>query len=541
MKKPLQHSFLGLLCLFGSNLIAQVAQSPPGQEESTPSARVGEIVIYGEIVPLKTHSELIMELWEDPIDQVTHNPAMEYFRLPLQNGTLKTGNPGSYWFRGNFPLERIAYLSIQSGETNLIQNLLVFPDDSTKFQWNERASELAFSGPSGNWMTLQQDLLRLEYSRSMERPTVIHSRNPAGMFKDQQELAEFRASQELEFGRTVEVWEIDPAGMLQDLKEIHRCKALFPKDALELIRSYAEKIPQERLDLLEVEQLAKAWKHYWVLLQSLQRYSTATPQVGEALKTFFKSSLQGFNPLETYPGRLASPAYLELNYEKVRLMQALFDTNAMECISELFEGEELDLMIAKYLFRTFPTSGLGFEVAMDISRKFKDVGLRETVQGFLAAFAPGAPISGSKFLTPSADCVGLDGFKGKTLLVHFWFTGCKASAGFYKNVLQELHDDYAEAADVQIISISVDANPKIWSHGLETGLYSNSDWKQLYVGDVGSYHPFLQTYGIYTYPHVMLIDKEGKLVQPGGFERNAGYLKARIEAVRWQGETSIIY
>lgn len=547
------------ICLFGSKTTAKVADSPgayflhrsvppdspdPGdthrggvsRPDTTPLLKKLKeeqtVLIYGEILPLETYSELTLQLWEESIDQGTHNPSLEYRKIPLHNGSLKTGNPGYYWFKMAFPLKKTAYLSIQVGETELVQSLLVYPGDSIKFQWNEHASLLAFSGPAADWMTLQQDLLRLECSRSMEWPTVVHSYNPLEMFRDEQELKLFGASQKMNFGRKVEVWKVDPGEMLQDHKEIYQTRSLRPVKALALIRSYAGRIPTDRLDLLEAEQLAKAWKHYWVMLGSLNRYSDQDSIVRGELVAFFNSSLQDFNPVEQYPDRLASPAYLEMNYEKIRLMRALLDKDAAACISSLYEGKEREMLLTKNLFRTFPASGLSYEEALALTMEFEDASLRESVVQFLEPFAPNAPINTFKFVTQEGEPIGLDSFRGKTILVHLWFTGCKASSAIYTDTLRALQEEYADADDMAIVSISIDANQKIWLHGLEEGTYSHPSWKQLHVGRIGLFHPFLITYGIYSYPHVMLIDKEGKLVKSGGFERNTEVLKSAIEAVR---------
>jgi len=547
------------ICLFGSNKTAKVADSPgayllhrsvpPVSPDPGDNHRVGEIrsdtltslgdlekdqsiLIYGEILPLEIYPELTLQLWEEPIDQATHNPSMEYLKIPLRNGSLKTGNPGYSWLKTELPLNKTAYLSMQVGKTRLFQNLLVFPGDSIKFQWDQSASIVAFSGPATDWMTLQQDLLRLDHSRSMEWPTMIHSYDPLEMFRDEEELSLFEASQEMNFGRKVVVWKVNTGEMLEDYKEIYQTRSFRPERALKLIRSYAGRIPVERLDLLEVEQLAKAWKHLWVMLGSLSEYAVQDLQVREELVDFFKSSLQDFNPVEQYPNRLASPAYLEMNYEKVRFMKALLEKDAAYCISSLYSGKEREMMLAKNLFQTFPNSGLTYETALAQSAQFADTALREAVERFLEPFAPNTLIATSKFVTQEGDSVGLDTYIGKTVLVHLWFTGCKGSSIYYTKVLQALQEEYATANDVAIVSISIDTNREIWLHGLEKGAYSHPDWMQLHVGSMASYHPFLITYGVYYYPHVMLIDKEGKLVKSGGFEENTEALISAIEAVR---------
>ena len=503
-----------------------------GQEESIPSAPVGEVLLYGEIIPLKVHEQLTLEVWENPIDPITHNPAMEYSKIPLQSGTLKTGNPGAYWFNRSIPLDHPAYLSLQAGEVQLIRELLLFPGDSVMFQWDERSSQLAFAGPAKDWISLQQALSILSQSESLQNPIIIHSLNPSEMFGDAGEMQGYAESQKSSFSRQVSLWKVDPAEMLRELKDALATKKYQPLASLDLIESYSGRIPDARLDLLAAEQTSKAWKHYWVLLQSLRRYTEKDPAVEQELKAFFETSLLDFNPAEHLPGRIYAPAYLEMNYEKVRLMQALFQKDPLAIIPELFQGVEKERMLAKHLFRTFPASKLGFQDAMNLIADFQDLNLKASVADFLAPFAPDTPVDGSGFISQEGDTIGLDQFKGKTVLVHFWFTGCKASSAFYSTVLKELSQDYPGQEDFRIVSVSVDSSPKVWSHGLSTGKYSDPEWLQLNVGDIGSFHPFLKTYGIYAYPHVMLIDKEGKLVQSGGFERNVNHLISEIEAVR---------
>ena len=100
-------------------------------------------------------------------------------------------------------------------------------------------------------------------------------------------------------------------------------------------------------------------------------------------------------------------------------------------------------------------------------------------------------------------------FKGKLLVLDFWFNGCTGCAQM-KEVLSPVVKKYKLDTNVVFIAISVDPTEKLWKAGLEKGIYTFSDHLNLYTDGLGSRHPLIKNYNFMAYPQLLFFDKSGK-------------------------------
>ncbi len=112
------------------------------------------------------------------------------------------------------------------------------------------------------------------------------------------------------------------------------------------------------------------------------------------------------------------------------------------------------------------------------------------------------------FLQDQADSlVSLKEFQGKVIYIGFWFVGCAPCIKEFphENALVEKF----EGKDVRIISICVRSSRENWMkmssrYGLKTiNLFANPNWEK----------SLIEKYNIKSYPHYVLIDKTGKVVE----------------------------
>ncbi len=104
----------------------------------------------------------------------------------------------------------------------------------------------------------------------------------------------------------------------------------------------------------------------------------------------------------------------------------------------------------------------------------------------------------------------LKDFEGKVLVLDFWFTGCMACevlAVRMKDIIHNLKDE-----KVVFVTISVDAKREIWIKSLKKGKYTHPEGVNLYTDGKGYFHPILKHYNIWGYPHLIIIDKQGKVI-----------------------------
>src|SRR5690606_23869590 len=104
--------------------------------------------------------------------------------------------------------------------------------------------------------------------------------------------------------------------------------------------------------------------------------------------------------------------------------------------------------------------------------------------------------------------VTTENFKGKAMLLDFWFTGCPSCAGITPYLAQV--EEMLATENITFISISVDSNKETWKRGI--GNFSSPTAIALYTGGVGDDHPIIQHYQIKEFPRLILIDKNGKII-----------------------------
>ncbi|MDB5112381.1 MAG: resA 7 [Mucilaginibacter sp.] len=150
--------------------------------------------------------------------------------------------------------------------------------------------------------------------------------------------------------------------------------------------------------------------------------------------------------------------------------------------------------ISNYLemFKTFSADpGYGY-----VADFFKDMVKAEA----------GFPIPGFELKDINGQTVNLASFKGKYVLIDFWFYNCD----FCRRMIPSLKKMYAEfnPKGFEIISISVDpkADEMHWRKAVADDA---APWVQLWDFD----KTLPAQYGVNGYPNMFLLDKEGKLIQ----------------------------
>ena len=100
-------------------------------------------------------------------------------------------------------------------------------------------------------------------------------------------------------------------------------------------------------------------------------------------------------------------------------------------------------------------------------------------------------------------------FKGKVVLLDFWFTGCSACIQLHPKIDSII--SLYKKSDLVLISISIDKNRDKWIESVRKGLYTSDHAINLYTSGLRDAHPVVSHYFISAYPSLILIDKQGKL------------------------------
>jgi thiol-disulfide isomerase/thioredoxin len=105
-------------------------------------------------------------------------------------------------------------------------------------------------------------------------------------------------------------------------------------------------------------------------------------------------------------------------------------------------------------------------------------------------------------------------FRGKVVLIDFWYMACIPCRNYMKTVISPLSKYFDREAGFQIITVSTD-DKATFSKVLKTNDFLPSDALHLYTEDKRFRHPVLNRLGVNSYPYPILLNKEGKILATG--------------------------
>jgi len=129
----------------------------------------------------------------------------------------------------------------------------------------------------------------------------------------------------------------------------------------------------------------------------------------------------------------------------------------------------------------------------------------------------GKPAPAFTYPDPEGNMVSLSDFKGKWVLLDFWYVDCPWCRKLTPHLIN-IYEDWSKTKDFEIISVSVD-KPKDYERWLEAIEHDGATWTQ--VNDSTKTYPL--EYGITGYPTLILIDPEGNGVRKViGYQEEGG-------------------
>ncbi|SFT42171.1 hypothetical protein SAMN04489724_0683 [Algoriphagus locisalis] len=569
MKKHLFTCFLASLCLYGSTLPAQVADSPgadfphrsvtevsfrtgdthrgggtrsdtmperidlvsysgaQGQEGESSSASVGEAapaVIYVETLSLEPMDSLEFRLW-DPYLNERGFPKPEVAYVQLSPGNLFEGSRGAQVGQWKSPpLAGYSRVTIRNNRFIYLDRFLVQPGDSVRIRLDFQTANVLFSGPSEDKFLIQYELaLALENERYHQSPVMFTSKPDFWGYSEEDSLLIARVkSTKSSITRSMEYISPGESALTYLQKAFDRDISAHP--AFGIINRYRGKLPLEFLNVLEADVQGKLL--YDQIADFL--YLRGGKDSEEAYRKLFEEQILENTPLVP-DGAGLSAYYPDFLYHRLVIISNLENIPLAELLPSV-PASVRDQVDAKYIvknYRRFSDSNQQFENAL---ARMKTPWVRKLVSALYHAQRIGEPLVEIPLMTVEGKPYILKQEPGKVRFIHFWLTGCEASSRQYQNLLAPVIDFYRNDPEVEFVFIASSRSEERWLEELRSGDYA--DGSSLNLNAPGTSHPFLAHYNIHAYPTRMVVGMDGTVASLGNIPRSPEGLIEYIESLK---------
>ncbi|UZD22977.1 TlpA family protein disulfide reductase [Algoriphagus halophytocola] len=510
MKKLILICLLGYLCVPTSTLTAQVAEPPPRQEEVIPSAPSGAL-IYGELINPDSLSPLRLLLTEHKLGY--RNTAGESeILIELHPGKFLDGvlSGTRKKFRLRLPHKGAVYASLLLDNRVLLEDYVLFSDDSVMMSLDLRKMEVVFGGPDRDWMDAQYAVKRGEardtfYSRRL-------------MEQDKEEFLDRhnnRAEWEKykrEFGPSLNIIELGRDGADQSYAKMMNADYESIPGWKELQRHKAD-LTEDQYDLLETDLIGN---YFGDELRSFLQYQYGVPKMKGQQDILDRMdlmipelALKLKRDIDSIAPSTFSVGYNFLVTLWVKLEQMMTGDSFENIAIANFGGEVLDRLLASNLMYRVRFTPEKMDYWESYSDYINNPEWKKLAGDALYEYRTGQPVKEVVFYSQDGKEWSLQDFEGTPTLFYFYFSTCSNSEKYFKNYLWPLYQETADQQGYRLVAVSVDDDPSLWRANIPT--YSSPELLNLNL-PLASNKEWLERYHIDAYPRVMLIDSEGKLL-----------------------------
>ncbi len=228
-------------------------------------------------------------------------------------------------------------------------------------------------------------------------------------------------------------------------------------------------------------------------------------------KQYFKE-IEDSRPFDTISLSRSYAASLVLYYKaKHDILNNGEPDNIYPELEGYFKGALREKLITDYLLRKKDRLNSdmlnNYNAALSL---VKNPYYRELLKDILDQLGPGTKVKNFSLPDKNGNLIGINEFKGKVILLDFWYTGCGPCVNFYLNTLKHIEEEF-KGKGIVFITISIDPKEK-WVKSLESGVYTSNSAINLYTNGQGKNHQVLKEYKVSGYPRPLLIDGAGQII-----------------------------
>ncbi|QEM09102.1 TlpA family protein disulfide reductase [Mucilaginibacter rubeus] len=355
--------------------------------------------------------------------------------------------------------------------------LLIFPGDDLDF--GIRKAETLFKGPSAKRFEVQQQLAVLSARCKQEFKTVYAPEGLASSFS-----------------------------RIDSCTEV--CQRLLEKSKSGIGRSAWEWLCNEAMAEAVTSKLG--YMTYTCLNKpgAIQdRYITALRKYGRPFNSYpsFLAADSLDRPSSKFAVEMIYRQYLVDSCILTRRKFSLHDCYLYE--SRHFRGAMREQLVMELFMLKRNSPEISAADIEDALSYVSNSAFRQVLEKIMARSTAGAVAPDFELKDENDRLVKLSDFRGKVVILDFWFTGCGACKALAP-ALDALEKKYANRP-VVFLSVSIDKSREQWLRTLKTNQYTSPLAVKLYTEGRGDQHQVIKDYDVHGFPTIIIVDKEGRL------------------------------
>lgn len=428
----------------------------------------------------------------------------------LSPGEFLEGAKGLQIGESKIPLQTgFGRLRIKMGNQSMLQDIWVQPNDSLRVTLDPRTGKLLFLGPHKNKFRLQVQLQDLASAWIKSINPIMLTSNKERLLDSPEKRTHYQTlsdNQALGWNRKLEL-------LTEDSERLGRARFLLigtreDHPVFEELKRYREDLEPDFYNWLWLYWKGKLRKHaldFMVLTQA------NSPEWGQQLLEYGleEEELKRIRALEEFPMEFAEALYIE------NFLLEIYSGIPFADLTETLPVDLKNQVNAFFLVRQYKELAAPDSLISELIEKTANSWVRNYLQGLLTANLRGSEFINEPFWNERGESVYPESWKGKLVFLDFWLSGCGACMAFAKNKFHPLLEEFGTHPDILFVTITGDSDMELWKTSLSKNLFTTASAQNLYAA--GITHPALKQYHIQAFPEQMLLDKEGRILQVGGF------------------------
>ncbi|WP_087941388.1 TlpA family protein disulfide reductase [Algoriphagus faecimaris] len=496
------------------------AANHPGREEySTPALPGDSSVVFIELPSDHAPDTLWLSYWPEFLkEQRALTPGITLPLTPTQ-GNFFEGNAGFKRYSVVFPaFSSPISFSLRNKRNYLFRYWTLNPGTQIRIRVDLEKGRMLFMGPSAPFFQAQYALTRMAEEQQFQAHPLMVTTDPDRILSDSLTDSLYQTSLALPNAVFPPMQFLLPSSPPDDLLDSLLRQSPSSDPAFKWIAGLGNDLSS--VEKYQLEQ--KAWGE--ILLRTLPKMNLGRESLSQSeYREKFESWISAI-PLPD--SQWIDPVLLTGLNELILLRTQVRDQSLLEGTADL-SSVLRERILGIYLLDNYKRLERGRDsLVRRVRENIESPWIADLIGDLDSKNAKGSPFYSGELLGLEGEPVSLEAFRGKSLVLTFWISGCKFCMKYYQRTLKPVFEHFRHRSDVQFIAINADRSPNSWKENALSDTYSHPDMLQLHE-DSGQ--GILSYYKISAFPQKILLGPEFTIEQSTQTQYSPAELIRKIE------------